>query len=215
MSRARLFLVKLTAVGLLIAVEALADVPSPSTSSVPDLLTLVGRDGVGAIDPADPFTVVVRKLSGNPVPGAYVILDFVDCTDLRFCTDQGDPNVTVVCENRAIRAFADGQGQVTLRIAGCAVNSGASPGPTDPALKVYADGVLLKVVRAAAFDQNGCNGADPNDLSAWLKDSFSGQAYARSDYNGDGALDPNDLSLWLAASFSGASVLGCGSATCP
>ena len=201
--------------GLFTAFPALADVPSPATSTVPDLLTLVARDGSGAVDPAHPFTVVVRKLSGRPVPGADVVLEFSGCPDLRFCTDQGDPNVTMYCEYRVLRAFADGNGQVTFHVAGSAANNGASPGPSGPALKVYADGVLLKVVRAAALDQNGSDGLTGNDHSAWLADYFSGQAFARSDYDGDGTLGGNDLSLWLAAFFGGASALGCGSAVCP
>ena len=215
MTRTRLFATQLSILGLLIPLPALADVPSPQTSSVPDLLTLVGRDGGGAIDPSAPFTVVVRKLSGRPVPGADVVLEFSGCPDLRFCADQGDPNVTADCTHHVIRARADGNGQVTFHVQGCAANTGASRGPTGPALNVYADGVPLKVVRVAALDETGSNGLDPNDLSAWLADFFSGEAFARSDYDGDGTLDPNDLSLWLGAFLGGASALGCGSATCP
>jgi len=201
--------------GLLAACPALADVPSALDSTVPDLLVLAERDGSGAVDPAYPFSMVVRKFGGRPYHNAYVILDLSDCTDLRLCTDQSDPNSTVDCQYPFIRGFSDFNGEVTFHVAGCATNGGASPGPTGPAMKVYADGVLLKVVRVAALDEAGSNGLDGNDQSAWLADYFSGQSFARSDYDGDGVLGGNDLSLWLSAFFSGASAVGCGSAVCP
>ena len=201
--------------GLLAACPALADVPSALDSTVPDLLVLAERDGSGAVDPAFPFSIVVRKYGGRPFHDAYIILDFSECTDLRLCTDQSDPNSTVDCQYRHIRGFSDVNGEVTFHVAGCAANSGASPGPIGPTMRVYADGVLLKVVRVAALDEAGSDGLDGNDQSAWLADYFSGQPFARSDYDGDGVLGGNDLSLWLAAFFSGTSAVGCGSATCP
>lgn len=207
----------LFAVLLLFAVSpATAGVPSPDMSTVPDVLTLVGR-GPGGVDTSAPFTVVVRWHHGEPFDNASVILDFSGCPDLKFCADQpevvGGP-MFVQCAGNNIRAITGPSGTLTFHVQGGAANSGAVAGPTGPSLKVYADGVLLKVVRVAALDQIGNNGLDPNDHASWLADAFSGQAYARSDYNGDGTLDPNDLSLWLGAFFSGASALGCGP-TCP
>jgi hypothetical protein len=215
MLRSHRFAIRLSILGLLIALPAFASAPDPSQCTVPDLLTLVGRDGGGTVDPAAPFTVVVRRPSGLLMEGASVVLDFSACTDLRICADQGDPNVLVDCSSHAVRGITDHFGQVTLRVAGSAANPGASPGPTGPALMVYADGVFLKTVRVAALDENGANGMDGNDQSAWLADFFSGQSFARSDFDGDGTLSGNDLSLWVAAFFSGASAVGCGAATCP
>jgi hypothetical protein len=203
------------AVGILIAFPALADVPSPTDSSVPDQLTVAARDGSGTIDPSHPFSIVVRHFGGRPFANAFVVLDFSGCTDLAFCTDQGDPNVTVDCNSRTLRALSDNLGQLTFRVGGGALNNGASPGPTGPALNVYADGVLLKTVRVAALDENGEDGLGGNDHSAWLADFMSGQQFARSDFDGDGVLSGNDLSLWLAAFFGGASAIGCGAAVCP
>lgn len=201
------------AAGLLLAAPALADIPWPSECIVPDVLSLVAKDTQGAIDPSAPFTVIVRGFNQRPFPFASVALDFSGCPDLRFCAEQA-PGVLVSCQERVLRGFSDVNGEVTFHVAGGATNSGASPGSTGPALNVYADGIFLKTVRVAAFDQDGMDGMDSNDLSAWLADVFSGQSYARSDYNGDGTLDPNDLSQWLAVFFSGASALGCGPA-CP
>ena len=212
-SRSRTFFCM--ACGLFAAFPALAGVPSPETSTVPDLLMLVAHDGSGNVDSAYPFTVVVRWHSGRPFENAAVVLDFSGCPDLRICADQGDPAVLVDCTSRTVRGLSDLNGQVTFRVAGGALNNGAAPGPAGPTLNVYADGVFFKTVRVAALDQNGFDGLTGNDQSAWLADYYSGQAFARSDYDGDGTLGGNDLSLWLAAFFGGASALGCGSAVCP
>jgi len=201
--------------GLLLATPALADVPSPQDSSVPDMLTLGARDASGAVDPSHPFSIVVRHFGGRPFPSASVVLDFSGCSDLRICTDQSDPNVIVDCASRTVRALTDNLGQLTFRVGGGAANPGGAPGSTGPALNVFANGVLLKTVRVAALDENGENGMDGNDHSAWLADFMSGQQFARSDYDGDGVLTGNDLSLWLAAFFSGTSATGCGSSVCP
>ena len=202
-------------IGLLAAAPSFAGVPDPTNCTVPNLLLMVGRDGGGAADPAHPFTVVIRDFNNQPRENNSVVLDFHNCTDLRICTDQADPNVVVDCVSRTIRGLSAVDGHVTFRVLGGAANSGASPGPTNPAMTVYADGVFLNNVRVAAFDQSGSNGMDGGDHSVWLADFMSGQAFARSDYDGDGVLGGNDLSLWLAAFFGGASAVGCGSATCP
>jgi hypothetical protein len=194
---------------------AAADVPSAQTSIVPAMLTVVGRSGSGAADPVGAFTVVVKKLSGNPVPGADVVLAFYNCPDMHVCTDQGDPNVVVQCQFGVLRAQADGTGTVTFRVIGCAGNSGNSPGATGPTLEVYADGVLLATVPVAFLDQNGCDGMSAADLSAWFADFFSGQPFSRSDYDGDRILTSGDMSLWLTSFFSGNSALGGVAAACP
>jgi hypothetical protein len=201
--------------GLLLALAARADVPSANDSTVPDLLVVAARGGSGAPDPAYPFTIVVRHFGGRPFSDASVVLDFTGCTDLKLCSDQGDPNVLMTCQYPSIRALSDINGMVTFHVVGGGLNNGALPGPTGPALNVFADGVLLKTVRVAVLDQGGFDGLTGNDHSVWLADFFSGQPFARSDYDGDGALTGNDLSLWLGAFFSGGSVLGCGSARCP
>jgi hypothetical protein len=212
-SRSKLWLL----LGLLVALPAAADVPDPAQCIVPDLLTLVARDGGGNVDSGYPYTVVLKKFSGQPYRNGTVVIDFTNCPDLRICTDQGDPNTFVYCDAivRTVRASSDINGRVTFHVAGGATNAGASPGPTAPAVNVYADGVFLKTVRAAALDQQGSNGVDGGDQSTWLADHFSGQSFARSDYDGDGMLSGNDLSLWLLAFFGGASAVGCGIATCP
>lgn len=203
-------------VGLLVALPAAAGVPDPTQCTVPDLLTLVARDGGGHVDTGYPFAVTLRGFAGQPFDNGRVVLEFINCPELRICTDQGDPSTFVYCDasSHVVHAVSDNNGRVTFHVAGGAVNAGASPGPTGPALTVYADGVFLKTVRVAALDQSGSNGMDGNDQGVWLADFMSGQPYARSDYDGDGVLSGNDLSLWLVAFFTGTSAVGCGSA-CP
>jgi len=213
LSRLRSFLWPV--LGLFGAAPPIAAYPIPDEyrSTVPDLLTVVGRDGGGAPDTGYPFTVVLRDHNGLPVTNWQVILDF-SATGLRICADQG-PLVTVDCSHRLVYAFVDMNGSVTFHIVGCAANTGGSPGPSGPTLAVFADYKPLSSVRVAVLDQNGCDGVDANDFSLWLADFFSGRTFARSDYDGDGSLGGNDLSLWLAAFFTGASGTGCHTAVCP
>jgi hypothetical protein len=116
----------IAALALLVAAAARADVPSPSTSTVPPLLLVVGNDGLGTPDPVGAFTVVVRKLIGTPMPGAVVTLDFQNCPDLAFCADQHDPNVIVDCGYHTIRGFTDGTGTCTFHVLGCGRGGGGS-----------------------------------------------------------------------------------------
>jgi hypothetical protein len=215
MRHLQLFRILLPIVVLLAATPVVAGVPSPGNSTVPDVLTMVGKGSDGSVDPGYPFTVVVRDFIGIPMPFSVVVLDFSGIPDLWICSDQDDPNVVVNCATNTIAGVTDFDGMVTFHVAGGADNIGRTPGPLGPALRVFAEGVMLRTVRAAAFDQIGFDGLDPNDISSWLSDAFSGEPYARSDYIADGSLDPNDLSAWLRAAFLGASALGCGSAPCP
>jgi hypothetical protein len=201
------------ALASLAAGAALGDVPSASASTVPPMLTVVGHDAYGAPDPAGAFTIVVRKLSGNPMYGADVVLDFSGCPDAAICLDPLDPGVDNLCQYHALRRFTDISGTVTFHVIGCDRDP---PGATGATLRVYADGVLLRTVPVAVFDLTGCGGVDGGDLSAWLSDYFSGQPFARSDYDGDGILTGSDLSAWLDDFFSANSALGCGAASlCP
>ena len=214
MSRIRVTAILLVTLCLSLAAQAMAKIPDPANSVVPDLITLVGCGASGTPDPLGAFTVVVRDYGGMPHAGQVVVLDFQACPDLRVCAEQSDPNVLVDCASRTVRTFTDSDGRVTLRVIGCATNTGASPGSIGPSLDVYADGVFLKVVRVAALDQNGSGGVNAGDLSLFLSDYFSGQSFARSDYNGDGTLGANDLSRWMTAYFAAGSPMSGGTA-CP
>jgi len=204
MSRA-CFTVLLSTLCLSLGTRASASPPDPANCDVPDLITLVARGAGGEADPLGIFTVVVRDFNNAPRANREVVLDFSQCPDIRVSATQADPNVAVDCLAHSIGKLSGVNGEATFRVIGSAANLGASPGSTGPCLNVYADGVYLKTVRVAALDQNGIDGVDGQDLSLFLTDYFSGQAFARSDYDGSGVLDGNDLSLWLAAFFAGGS----------
>ena len=214
MSRSRLIAILFSTLCLGLAAPADAKIPDPAHSDVPDLITLVGCGANGTADPFGTFAIVVRDYAGTAHGNQQVILDFHACPDIRVCADQGDPNVLVDCPSQTVRTLTDPDGRATFRVIGCAANTGASPGSIGPSLAVYADGVLLKVVRVAALDQDGSGGVSAGDLSMFLSDYFSGQSFARSDYDGDGALGARDLSRWLSAYFAAGSPMS-GVAACP
>jgi hypothetical protein len=53
----------------------------------------------------------------------------------------------------------------------------------------------------ADFDVNGV--LDPDDLSDYISEYFSGSVPSRADYNFDGTVDPDDLSDFVSAYFAG------------
>ena len=214
MSRVHLAALTLPALCLGLASSAIAKLPDPASCEVPDHVVLVARQADGTADPFGTFSILIRNLAGNPQPNTYVLLDFTACPDLRICSDQGDPNVSVDCSYRSVRAFTGMDGRVTFTIIGSAINSGGSPGATGPNVNVYADGVFLKTIRVAAIDEDGAGGVDGADLSLFLADYFSGQTFARSDFDGDGVLSGNDLSVWHGVFFGGTSVRS-GTPSCP
>jgi hypothetical protein len=195
--------------GLLLAAPSSAfPWPSPWQSTVPDHLTMVGRNGSGP-DTSFPFTVVVRNSDGGTMAYLHVTLEF--SSDYRICSDQG-PGFSVDCP-AMISGLTDANGVVTFHVAGCARNAGGTPESASGA-SVRADGFLIGgPVRIAALDQNGCDGVNGSDLSLWLADFMSGRAFERSDYDFDGSLGGNDLSLWLATFLTGTSSNGC--VSCP
>jgi hypothetical protein len=213
MSRAWFVTFVLSILGSSLASRANAKLPDPNQCDVPDHIVLVACGADGSADRLGAFTIQIRNLAGQP-QNSYVAFDFSNCPDVRICAAQGDPVMYADCASHAVTAMTDMNGRLTLRIIGCARNSGASPGATAPTLHVYADGVWLKDVRVAALDQNGSGGVSADDLSLFLADYFSGQNFARSDYDGNGVLDGNDMSFWLAAFFAGGSAQSGGPA-CP
>ena len=219
MSRAR-FAVLASILCLGLAARATAKI-DPCNSDCPGLITLVGLGANGGADPLGTFTVNVRDFNKVPQEDRRVVLDFSGCRDIHLGADQRDPWVTVDCVAQTLMKLTDVNGQATFRVVGCAANQGGSPGSIGPSLQVFADGILINSsggcigsgVRVAALDQDG-GGVGGGDLSLFLADYFSGQAFARSDYDGNGTIDGNDFSLWLAAFFAGGSAVG-GGAACP
>ena len=197
--------------GVLAASSAMAAVPSPADSQVPCGLNLVGSTA-GVADARGQFTIIVRDLAQNPIPGSSVVIDFNACAlDIRVCSLQPAGGVTASCPGAVgeINAVTDGAGTVVLRIVGGARNVGGSPAAGFKCATVYADGVNLGTINVGAFDQNGGGGVNPTDLSLFLPDSFDGDFEGRSDYNCSNTVNPTDLSLLLGASLGGGSSTSC------
>src|SRR5215831_1901193 len=81
----------------LIPTNSRAGGPSPSLSTTPGLIRLVGASA-GVPDAAHgQFTVVARDPASNPLNGASIVIDLSNCPDLALCADQMDDNALVNC----------------------------------------------------------------------------------------------------------------------
>lgn len=197
--------------GLMVATAASANVPDPSQSTCPAFIKVVGHDGVTA-DPAGTFSVTVKDLAGNVIANSSVVIDFSACTDIQFCSDQFG-NSTADCPSNTVRKFTDGSGVATFTVIGNALTAIPAGSPLN-SVKIFADGVLLCSINAAAFDLNGSSGANGVDLSLFLTDFGGGLNPPRADYNGDLAVSGLDLSLWLTTFGGGLSGNSCGTTNC-
>ena len=202
----------LTAAGLLAASAAMAGVPSPTNSTTPLCISLVGSLA-GAPDAVGSFNIVVRDLANNPLNGASVVIDLSGCNDLSICDDQLDANALVNCGAKTTRKFTNALGQVSFIVLGGS-NGGGNASSLLGAGRIYANGTQIQAPTVSAFDLDGAGGVGANDLSAWLGDFGSGQPYGRSDYDCSGNIGANDLSLWLGEFGAGTSASSCAVA-CP
>ncbi len=202
---------------LVLALTAISFVPRPACAippgpfaTIPGVIWLVGQSG-GVPDPRGSFTVTVRDLANNPIPGADVILDLSQCFDLRLAAVQPYPGLVVECPPRRVRAITDASGVARFCIAGSAVNSGASPGAGFVKGTMYVNNTVVGHVEVAALDQTGDDGLSAGDLSAWIADFLSGSAFGRSDYDGNGSLGANDMAIWVKCFLAAGSVQGAAS----
>ena len=202
----------LTAAGLLAASAAMAGVPSPTNSTTPLCISLVGSLA-GVPDAVGQFNIVVRDLANNPLNGASVVIDLSGCNDLSICDDQLDANALVNCGAKTTRKFTNALGQVTFIVLGGS-NGGGNASSLLGAGRIYANGTQIQAPTVSAFDLDGAGGVGANDLSAWLGDFGSGQPFGRSDYDCSGNIGANDLSLWLGRFGAGTSASSCAVA-CP
>ena len=132
------------AVGLALgaATYAQAAPPSPSTSTCPTTVFL-------ASDGSCCFDVIVRDLSGNPVPGSTVHVDFGTCA-VTLCPAQ-PPGVTVV--GNGVNALTNAAGDAHICI--CGTFTGAC------SATISADAVTLCTVPM------GPCGPTPNRTTTW------------------------------------------------
>ena len=202
----------LTAAGLLAASAAMAGVPSPTNSTTPLCITLVGSLA-GAPDAAGQFNIVVRDLANNPLNGASVVIDLSNCLDIAICNDQLDAAATVNCGAKTTRKFTDALGSVTFTVLGGS-NGAGNASTLLGGGRIFANGTLIQSPSVSAYDLDGANGVGAADLSAWLTDFGSGNAYGRSDYDCNGTVGAGDLSFWLTEFGAGTSAASC-AVSCP
>jgi hypothetical protein len=181
-------------------------VPSAANSTIPSHVVMVGRLGALADTALGAFTIVVRDLANNPIPGATVEFRVLNCEGARLSSDPLQAGVTARCATHGYTALTDVHGAVRM----CLVGGGTvgSPPGTGPCAQVFASGVLLGTVRVAWFDLDGMGGIGINDLSQWLTDFGLNEPISRSDFNGDGGVTISDLVVWLDAWSRGTSAEG-------
>ncbi|HYM80450.1 MAG TPA: hypothetical protein VEY91_03440 [Candidatus Limnocylindria bacterium] len=189
-------------------------IPSPIHSTYPQKsITLVGRNdsNTPAEDSAGEFMVIVRNTDGFPSPGAEVTINFSNCTpDILVSDIQTFPGLSVTCDGAGptVRAFANGQGVVWLRILGAAVNAGNSPGAGPDCAVLRAQGVFFNTLTIAAFDQNSSavqNGVRANDVAVVISDVLAKVVVGRSDFNHDEVVQIDDVPILISTLLSGRS----------
>lgn len=208
-------IVTLALLSTLAATTAFAKTPSPTWSTWPSAISLVGTSG-GVADSLDgTFEVVVRDIANNPTGGVPVWIDLSSAPDLRFCADQGG---NVSCSARYVSQLTDSRGIARFALTGGA-RAGVPPSGRG-SVHLFADGLDLTVfgppggLVMSAYDLDGVGGVGGNDLSLWLGD-FGSLVYGqRDDYDSDGVVGGNDLSLLLKVWGSGHSNQSCAS-YCP
>jgi hypothetical protein len=185
----------------------------------PMAVRLVGSRA-GVADAAQgQFTVVARML-GGPVPNASIVVELVGDPWARLCAHQADPDVSVDPGCLVARKRADATGSATFTLIG---GSTAISDPdrilVEPALRIFVNGVLIRIARVGILDLDGVGGLGASDLSQWLGDfglmgELSRAGQGRGDLDGDGFMTASDLSLWLTAYGDGGSGDSC-ERTCP
>jgi hypothetical protein len=176
----------------------------------PPVIPVVGVSAGGVPDALGTFTVIVRDVTGNPVPpGATVTIDLSGCGEINLCpsccsVSCGPPQVAF--------AITDLMGRATFDLVGARSTSGpvASPG----CAAIWVDGTRVAIRSVAAYDLNGVGGVNSIDLSIAAADCFAGTNLPRSDYDGDGDVDALDLSLFVRVLFGGGSRFGCSTSYC-
>jgi hypothetical protein len=202
----------LSACGMLVAVVAMAGVPSPANSVSPAFIRMVGSklgvpDSVGG-----KFTITVRDLSNNPLLGSNVTVDLSGCTvDLKIASDQLNVNHTTNCTGKTVSGYTNAAGLVAFTVLGNSFTSATHTGLA--CARIYADGVLLSSPSVAAFDLDGASGVAVGDLAQWLGDLGAGVYRGRADYDGSASVAVGDLAQWLGRLGSGASTTT--GAVCP
>jgi hypothetical protein len=213
MLRHRAFLFAIVASSALLTASAVRaqDPPTPSNSTCPAFIRLVGSSAGVPDSTAGKFTIVIRDIANNPVPNSFVVLDFSGCPDVRIASDQLNPNYTVNCTNHTVGAYTNLSGQVAFTLLGSSWNAGTHSGLS--CARAYFDGVQLASPTVAAFDLNGMSGVDGADGAVALTDLGLHVYHGRDDYDGNMTVNGADLAIWQTVFGAHRSVTS--GATCP
>ena len=174
---------------------------SAANSTAPIGIRLVGTKN-GVASPAGLFTVTVRDLGNNPMPGLVVEFDVTNQPDLRLSTTQPYPGVTAISCFK-VRALTNGAGVATFNVVGNASARTDFPSAVGQGATISVLGTLISSPIVAAFDLDGANGCDAGDVFSWTQDLGTGLSLGRSDYDFNGSVGANDVSLLTAESVSG------------
>ena len=184
--------------------SAWAGPPSVANSTVPAQILLVGHDGLSA-DPAGHFDVVVRDLANQPCVGAVVSIDFSGAPDLAISTLQFQSGMSLAsCTPAIVTATTDGLGRASFNIVGAVGTHSMVSTPSGPCTATITatpsggGGVLLSTTPVAAFDLNGIDGVNADDVHLWLADFASGNSPCYSDFDNSGGVGASDLSRIVA-----------------
>jgi hypothetical protein len=207
----------LVALGLVAASAAMAGIPSPANCVFGDWINVVGNLG-GTPDPVGAYTVTVNDVGNFPVIGSTVTINFVGATDIRLCTDVAPVGQTNTCN--VATAITNGSGVASFIVCGGAMTQGGlMTGGAIGAVEVRADGYLLGVISACAYDLNGAlaggGGVTGADDAAWQGDmGMLGGAgnpdyKCRNDFTQNGEQTGADRSAWQTLMGLGSSAFGC------
>lgn len=170
-------------------------VPSAANCTVPDVI--VGCwDGVPdntsptqCAPPSPGFEVIVRDFNNMPIGGSTVMIRFAG-TGVRPHSVQ-NPGITVMCPTGDLSRLTNavGSARFAARLAGFTL---------PPAIRVVADGILLRQVPALSPDYDGNGLVDLNDFSTFATDFLNTNPQPRSDFDNCLGLRLGDYSFFSA-----------------
>src|SRR5439155_27373008 len=100
--------------------------PSPSNSTVPGAIALIGTTGGVPASGTAQFTVVARDLASQPMTGVAVVVDLSGCTALQICADQHDSAVVVNCAAKTVRKLTHSRREATITVLGRSLGGAAT-----------------------------------------------------------------------------------------
>ena len=109
----------LSACGMLVAVAAMAGVPSAGNSTSPAFIRVVGSASSVPDSIAGKFTVIVRDLGNATIANSFVTVDFSGCPDIKIGSNQLNANYTTNCTNRTKRGIPKSARSMRLGFFSC------------------------------------------------------------------------------------------------